>query len=81
MQRRYEHPLAHRVPVDDIHAELQADRVGRQVADRPGDALVELALATEAQAGEIRARASLAATAGHVLGWSVGLAHWLIELP
>ena len=49
----HERSLADRVGVDDVDPELQADQIGRQVADGAGGELIELALAGEAEAVEV----------------------------
>ena len=55
VERRGEGPQAEGVAVDDVDADLQADAVGRRVADRAGRELVEVALAGEAEVGEVHA--------------------------
>ena len=54
----HEGPLAHRVGVDDVDPELQADQIGREVTDRAGRELVELALPGEAEAVQVDTRGS-----------------------
>ena len=53
VQRGTERALAHRVAVDDVDAGLDADQIRGNLADRPGDGLVEHALPGEREVVQV----------------------------